>query len=150
MLWFNFILGINFIFLCFKPIIIHYQYPKTKENRIKPKLNHNISKADIACEQAVRRALAAGRKKEGELATLSLACMAGVRKGRGRELGISQSSLSLPFQTPAMQATLSLEIEFHFQFPCGSPSTELSEFCQSARSGNQRECKQTLKNTCHE
>ena len=45
-------------------------------------------------------------------------------------------------------ATTSLEFEFHLQFPCGSPSTELSDFRQSARSGNERECKQTLKNTC--
>ena len=45
-------------------------------------------------------------------------------------------------------ATMSLEFEFHFQFPCCSLSTELSDFHQSARSGNQRECKQTLKNTC--
>ena len=33
-------------------------------------------------------------------------------------------------------------------FPCGSPSTELSDFRQSALSGNGRECQQTLKNTC--
>ena len=39
-------------------------------------------------------------------------------------------------------ATMSLEFEFHLQFPCGSLSTELSDFHQS------RECKQTLKNTC--
>ena len=45
-------------------------------------------------------------------------------------------------------ATTSVESEFHLQFPCGSPSTELSNFRQSARSGNERECKQTLKNTC--
>ena len=45
MLWFNFILGLNFIFLCFKLIILHYYYtPKTKEIKFKPtiKLNHNI------------------------------------------------------------------------------------------------------------
>ena len=29
--------------------------------------------------------------------------------------------------------TTSLEFEFHLQFPCGSPSTELSDFPQSAR-----------------
>ena len=39
----------------------------------------------------------------------------------------------------------SLEFEFHLQFPCGSPLTELSDFRQLARSGNERECKQTLK-----
>ena len=45
-------------------------------------------------------------------------------------------------------ATTSLEFEFHLQFPCGSPSTELSDFCQTVGSGNERECKQTLKNMC--
>ena len=29
-------------------------------------------------------------------------------------------------------ATMSLEFEFHLQFPHGSLSTELSDFCQSA------------------
>ena len=32
-------------------------------------------------------------------------------------------------------ATTSLEFEFHLYFPCGSPSTELSDFRQSAQSG---------------
>ena len=44
-------------------------------------------------------------------------------------------------------ATGPLEFGFHLQFPCGSPSTELSDFRQSARSGNEHECKQTLTNT---
>ena len=44
--------------------------------------------------------------------------------------------------------TTSPEFEFPSQFPCCSPSIELSDFRQSARSGNERECKQTLKNTC--
>ena len=43
-------------------------------------------------------------------------------------------------------ATMSLEFEFHLQFPCDSPSTKLSDFRQSARSRNEHECKQTLKN----
>ena len=47
----------------------------------------------------------------------------------------------------AGKGSTSLEFEFRLQFPCGSPSTELSDFRQSARSGNERECKQTLKNT---
>ena len=47
-------------------------------------------------------------------------------------------------------ATTALEFEFHLQIPSGSSSTELSDFRQSARSGNERECKQTLKNTCQE
>ena len=34
-------------------------------------------------------------------------------------------------------ATRSLEFEFHPKFPCGSPSTVLSNFRQSSRSGNE-------------
>ena len=45
-------------------------------------------------------------------------------------------------------ATMSLELEFHLQFPCGILSTGLSNFCQSVWSGNEHECKQTLKNMC--
>ena len=56
----------------------------------------------MVCEQAFHGALAAGREKEGKLATTSL------------------------------------EFEFHLQFPCGSKSNELSDFRQSARSGNER------------
>ena len=44
-------------------------------------------------------------------------------------------------------ATTSAEFGFHLQFPCGSQSTELSDFHQSARSGNKHKSKQTLKNT---
>ena len=40
-----------------------------------------------------------------------------------------------------------LATKFNLQFPCGSPSTELSDFRQSARSGNEHKCKQTLENT---
>ena len=44
MLWFNLILGLNFISLCFKLIIIHYHTQKQREIKFKPriKLNHNI------------------------------------------------------------------------------------------------------------
>ena len=44
MLWFNFILGLNFIFLCFKLVIIHYHTPKQRKIKLKPriKLNHHI------------------------------------------------------------------------------------------------------------
>ena len=73
---------------------------------------HLPSLKPLACEQALRDALAAGQEKEGELATRSL------------------------------------EFEFHLQFPCGSPLTELSDFHQSEQSGNERECTQTLKNMC--
>ena len=41
-------------------------------------------------------------------------------------------------------ATMSLEFEFHLQFPFGSASTELSDFCQSMQIGNEGECKQTF------
>ena len=44
MLWFNFILGLNFIFLCFKLIIIYKHAQKQRKIKIKLriKLNHNI------------------------------------------------------------------------------------------------------------
>ena len=44
MLWFNFILGLIFIFPCFKLIIIYYHAQKQRKIKIKPriKLNHNI------------------------------------------------------------------------------------------------------------
>ena len=44
MLWFNFILGSNFIFLCFKLIIIHYNTQKRKKIKFEPriKFNYNI------------------------------------------------------------------------------------------------------------
>ena len=43
MLWFNFILGLIFISLCFKLIIIYYHAQKQRKIKIKPriKLNHN-------------------------------------------------------------------------------------------------------------
>ena len=44
MLWFNFFLGLNFIFLCLKLIIIHYHTQKQRKIKFKPRknLNHNI------------------------------------------------------------------------------------------------------------
>ena len=44
MLWFNFFLGLNFIGLVLKLIIIHYHTPKQRTIKFKPrkKLNHNI------------------------------------------------------------------------------------------------------------
>ena len=51
-LWFNFILSSNFIFLCFKLIIIHYNTQKQKKIKFEPriKLNHNIYKISLnAC-----------------------------------------------------------------------------------------------------
>ena len=44
MLWSNFILGLNYLFFCFKLIIIHYHTQKQKKRKFKPmiKLNYNI------------------------------------------------------------------------------------------------------------
>ena len=44
MLWFNFILGLIFSFLCFKLFIIHYHIQEKRKLKIKPriKLNQNI------------------------------------------------------------------------------------------------------------
>ena len=44
MVWFNFILRLNFIFLCFRLISIHYYTPKQREIKFEPriKVNHNI------------------------------------------------------------------------------------------------------------
>ena len=46
MLWFSFIPGLNFVFLCFKLIIIHYHTQTQRKIKFKPrmKLNHNIYK----------------------------------------------------------------------------------------------------------
>ena len=48
MSWFNFILGLIFISLCFKLVIIYYHAQKQREIKIKPriKLNHNIYQWD--------------------------------------------------------------------------------------------------------
>ena len=42
-------------------------------------------------------------------------------------------------------ATTSVEFKLRLQFPYDFPSTELSDFAQSARSGNEREYRKTLK-----
>ena len=48
MLWFNFILGSNFIFLCFKLIITHYNTQKQKkinlnQGKIEPQHIHKLN-----------------------------------------------------------------------------------------------------------
>ena len=50
LLWFNFILGLNLLFFCFKLIIIQYYNQKQKKRKLKPriKLNHNISMCSLA------------------------------------------------------------------------------------------------------
>ena len=75
------------------------------------------------------------------------------RQGPGSNPGVDTIRGVAKFSTSCREmegelATTSPEFKFHFQFPCGSPSTELSDFHQSARSGNERKCKQKLKNTC--
>ena len=59
-----------------------------------------------------------------------------------------QGALAAGREKEAELAITSLEFEFHLQFAGGFSSTELSDFRQSARSGNEHECKQTLKGTC--
>ena len=51
MLWFNFILGLNFIFLCSKLIIVYCHTSKQRKIKSKPriKLNHNIHTFIIYC-----------------------------------------------------------------------------------------------------
>ena len=53
MLWFNFILCLNFISLCFKLINIHYQTPKQREKKVTPriKLNYNIYKIELCLQE---------------------------------------------------------------------------------------------------
>ena len=52
MMWFNFILGSNFIFLSFKLIIIHYSTKKQtkKKFELRIKLNHNIYILILGCK----------------------------------------------------------------------------------------------------
>ena len=49
LLWFNFILGLNFILLCFKLIIIHYHTQKQRkiQFKLRIKLNHNTDTRHI-------------------------------------------------------------------------------------------------------
>ena len=65
-------------------------------------------------------------------------------RGSGSLRASSPGALAVHREKEEELATEALEFEFHLQLPCGSPSTELSDFPQSARSGN--EC-ETLKNT---
>ena len=58
--------------------------------------------------------------------------------------------ISLQASSPGKKAVgrkMKEKLATYVQFPCLSPSTELSTFRQSARSGNKRECKQTFQNT---
>ena len=59
-----------------------------------------------------------------------------------------QGTMAVGREKEGELATMSLEFEFHLQFPNNSPSTEQSDFRQSGQSRNEHECKQTLKNTC--
>ena len=53
------------------------------------------------------------------------------------------SALAVGWEKEGKLTTMSQEFEIHLQFPCSSPLTELSDFRQSAQSGNEHECKQT-------
>ena len=59
-----------------------------------------------------------------------------------------QGALAAGQEKEGELATTSLQFQFHLQYPCGSLSIELSDFRQSAQSGNDCKCrcKQTLKN----
>ena len=48
MLWFNFFLGLNFLFLCLKLIIMHYGTPKQRKNKIETK--QKIEPKHIHCK----------------------------------------------------------------------------------------------------
>ena len=64
-----------------------------------------------------------------------------VFKGWQRDVPVTTKllgALALEREKEGELATTSLEFEFHLQFPCGSPPTELSDFRQSVRSGNER------------
>ena len=55
--------------------------------------------------------------------------------GEGEEVACEQAlwgALVATREEEGKLATTFLEFEFHLQFPCGFPSTELSDFCQSA------------------
>ena len=62
MLWFNFILGSNFIFLCFKLIIIRYNTQKQKKRKFEPmiKLNPNIDVIVIVVNCSVKHKIGCG------------------------------------------------------------------------------------------
>ena len=47
MLWSNFILGLNFISLCFKLIIINYHTPKQREIKFKPRIKIHHALHDL-------------------------------------------------------------------------------------------------------
>ena len=51
MLWFNFSLGLHFIFLCLKVIIIHYHTKNQRKIKLEPriKLNHTIYIKTVDC-----------------------------------------------------------------------------------------------------
>ena len=72
-----------------------------------------------------------------------------LKKGAGMRDQLSPTSLRESSQGLSGGGTgkgrTACKFELHLQFPGGSPPTELSDFRQSARSKNERECKQTLK-----
>ena len=159
----------QYAFLVYAQIIrgvneINSLAPRKRLETLRTKKSHYIK---IPCEQALRGALAAGREKEGELATTSLEFEAAIHStkisgnfgpklsGSVRSNRKSFEKTGPPFEVDYFSRSDQLEFwlnwsrpEFHLQFPCGTPSNEQSDFRQSARSGKEREYKQTLKNSC--
>ena len=68
-------------------------------------------------------------------------------RGSGSLQASSPGALAAEREKEEELATESLEFEFHLQLPCGSPSTELPDFRQSARRVNERETTAAKKNT---
>ena len=114
MLWFNFILGINLIFLCFKPLSYITNIPTQR----KIKLNQNWTTTYPWLTYPVSKLSGALWRR-------------GVK--RKDSLQLCLWNLNSASNSPVASRRR---------------STELSDFRQSARSGNERECKQTSKNTC--
>ena len=122
----------------------------------------------LACEQALWSTLAVRREKEGGLKT-SLLHRRLLCCGKAGEEEKESAQGTFPSSHRPLHAFYFFDycyffrntqreplrrreacnyvsgIEFHLQFPFGSPSTVLSDICQSAH-----ECKQILKNTYQE
>ena len=105
----------------------------------------------LSCLKACREANSQlAVSQDSRIACPVLRCLATLhpcRHASDHKSELSRALLVVGWEREGVLAITSLEFEFHLQFPCGSPSTEQSDFHQSGRSGKERECKQTLKNT---
>ena len=54
--WLNFAIGLNFIFLCFKLIIVNYRSTNQGKRKFKPmlKLNHKERALDVRYDETVK------------------------------------------------------------------------------------------------